>query len=280
MIAVLPSRSSDMSASFAFGTSMGALTTWSDHASDSRHPTERGVGASAPEVAPPVVVDDFDATLAENVQAGRIAIRLSVIDARDVGVDDHLGAHHARRSANEHHLARQLGAGLDQTVLLRMKTAAISRLMRSGTCSGCVAGSGVAIFFRLTPLSIPTSRTTMPHMSLFELLFALLLVCVLVGVAAVALLAWSLTRRADGQAAAVAELRQRMETGGLTQESQSAEIRERLAQTQSVVERLGSALVARQSIEDEARSSLKRLESVIAGSSTRGAAGENILEEV
>src|SRR5260370_8656246 len=39
-------------------------------------------------------------------------------------------------------------------------------------------------------------------------------------------------------------------------------------------------MVARQSIEDEARSSLKRLESVIAGSSTRGAAGENILEEV
>ncbi len=57
-------------------------------------------------------------------------------------------------------------------------------------------------------------------------------------------------------------------------------MRDRLAQTQSVVERLGSALVARQSIEDEARSSLKRLESVIAGSSTRGAAGENILEEV
>jgi DNA recombination protein RmuC len=120
----------------------------------------------------------------------------------------------------------------------------------------------------------------MPHMSLFELLFALLLVCVLAGVTAVALLAWNLSRRADGQATAVADLRQRMETGGLTQESQSAEIRERLAQTQSVVERLGSALVARQSIEDEARSSLKRLESVIAGSSTRGAAGEHILEEV
>ena len=120
----------------------------------------------------------------------------------------------------------------------------------------------------------------MPHMSLFELLFALLLVCVLAGIMAVALLAWNLSRRADGQATAVADLRQRMETGGLTQESQSAEIRERLAQTQSVVERLGSALVARQSIEDEARSSLKRLESVIAGSSTRGAAGEHILEEV
>ncbi|HEX9476071.1 MAG TPA: DNA recombination protein RmuC [Candidatus Dormibacteraeota bacterium] len=117
-------------------------------------------------------------------------------------------------------------------------------------------------------------------MSLFELLFALLLVCVLAGVSAVAVLAWSLVRRADGQAAVVADLRQRLDTGGLTQESQAAEIRERLAQTQSVVERLGSALVARQSIEDEARSSLKRLESVIAGSSTRGAAGENILEEV
>jgi DNA recombination protein RmuC len=120
----------------------------------------------------------------------------------------------------------------------------------------------------------------MPNMSLLELLFALLLVCVLAGVAAVAVLVWSLLQRAEGQALVVSELRQRLETGGVTQESQSAEIRERLAQTQSVVERLGSALVARQSIEDEARSSLKRLESVIAGSSTRGAAGENILEEV
>jgi DNA recombination protein RmuC len=119
----------------------------------------------------------------------------------------------------------------------------------------------------------------MPHMSLLELLFALLLVCVLAGIGAVAALVWGLVRRADGQALAVAELRRRLETGGLTQESQAAEIRERLNQTQSVVERLGSALVARQSIEDEARSSLKRLESVIAGSSTRGAAGENILEE-
>jgi DNA recombination protein RmuC len=120
----------------------------------------------------------------------------------------------------------------------------------------------------------------MPHMSVFELLFALLLVCVLAGVAALGLLAWNLMRRADGQALAVAELRQRLDTGGLTQESRASELRERLAQTQSVVERLGSALVARQSIEDEARSRLKRLESVIAGSSTRGAAGEHILEEV
>src|SRR6266699_5827403 len=117
--------------------------------------------------------------------------------------------------------------------------------MRSGTGSGRSSSSSAPILVTLTRLSIPTSRTTMPHMSLFELLFALLLVCVLAGIAAVALLAWNLTRRADGQAAAVAEMRQRMESGGLTQESQSAEIRERLAQTQSVVERLSSALVAR-----------------------------------
>lgn len=119
----------------------------------------------------------------------------------------------------------------------------------------------------------------MPHMSLLELLFALLLVCVLIAVGVVAALVWSLVRRADGQVRDVAELRARLETGGHTQESQAAELRERLTQTQSVVEGLRSALVARQPVEDEARASLRRLESVIAGSSTRGAAGENILEE-
>jgi DNA recombination protein RmuC len=119
----------------------------------------------------------------------------------------------------------------------------------------------------------------MPHMSLLELLFALLLVCVLVAMAGVAALVWSSTKRADAHARDVAELRRGLERGDLTQESQAAELRERLSQTQSVVEGLRSALSARQPVEDEARASLKRLESVIAGSSTRGAAGENILEE-
>jgi DNA recombination protein RmuC len=119
----------------------------------------------------------------------------------------------------------------------------------------------------------------MPNMSLLELLFALLLVCVLLAVGVVAALVWSLVRRADGQVRDVAELRTRLEAGGVTQESQAAELRERLTQTQSVVEGLRSALSARQPVEDEARASLRRLESVIAGSSTRGAAGENILEE-
>jgi DNA recombination protein RmuC len=116
-------------------------------------------------------------------------------------------------------------------------------------------------------------------MSLLELLFALLLVCVLAAVAGVGALVWSLIRRADGQIRDVAELRSRLDSGGLTQQSQAAEMRERLSQTQSVVEGLRSALSARQPVEEEARASLKRLESVIAGSSTRGAAGENILEE-
>jgi DNA recombination protein RmuC len=119
----------------------------------------------------------------------------------------------------------------------------------------------------------------MPNMSLLELLFALLLVCVLLTVGVVAALVWSLVRRSDGQVRDVAELRSRLEAGGQTQVSQAAELRERLTQTQSVVEGLRSALTARQPVEDEARASLRRLESVIAGSSTRGVAGENILEE-
>jgi DNA recombination protein RmuC len=70
-----------------------------------------------------------------------------------------------------------------------------------------------------------------------------------------------------------------MQTGGHTQEIQAAEMRERLSQTQSALEGLRSAVSARQPIEEEARASLKRLENVIAGSSSRGAAGERILEE-
>jgi DNA recombination protein RmuC len=119
----------------------------------------------------------------------------------------------------------------------------------------------------------------MPKMSVLELLFALLVVCVLAGLAGIAALVWGLGRRTDGHAREVAELKSRLDAGGTTQQAQAAELRERLSHTQSVVEGLRSALAARQPVEEEARASLKRLESVIAGSSTRGAAGENILEE-
>jgi DNA recombination protein RmuC len=117
-------------------------------------------------------------------------------------------------------------------------------------------------------------------MSLLELLFALLLVCLMAGIGAIAFLVWQLVRHADAQGTDVAELKARLQTGGQTQEVQAAELRERLSQTQSAVEGLRAAVSARQSTEEEARSSLKRLESVIAGSSSRGAAGERILEEV
>jgi DNA recombination protein RmuC len=117
-------------------------------------------------------------------------------------------------------------------------------------------------------------------MSALELLFALLLVCVLAATGAVGALVWTVARRSDVQARDLAEMRTQIERGDLAQDSKAAELRERLAQTQATVEGLRSALSARQSVEEDARASLKRLESVIAGSSTRGAAGENILEEV
>ena len=125
-------------------------------------------------------------------------------------------------------------------------------------------------------LFIPRFRARILNMSLLELLFALLLVCLM---AATAFLAWNLVRRSEAQARDVAELKVRLASGGQTQESQAAELRERLSQTQSALEGLRSAVSARQPIEEEARASLRRLESIIAGSSSRGAAGERILEE-
>ena len=113
-------------------------------------------------------------------------------------------------------------------------------------------------------------------MSLVELLFALLLVCLMAGTA---FLVWNLQRHSEVHARDVMELKLRLAAGGQTQDTQAAELRERLSQTQSALEGLRSAVSARQPIEEDARASLKRLESIIAGSSSRGAAGERILEE-
>src|SRR5215469_9323791 len=131
----------------------------------------------------------------------------------------------------------------------------------------------------LTGLLYPDLRTKMRNMSVLELLFALLLVCLMAGTTFVGALVWNLVRRTEGQSRDVAELKARLQTEGQSQESQAAEIRERLSQAQSAMEGLRSALSARQPIEEEARASLRRLESIIAGSSSRGAAGERILEE-
>src|SRR5437879_6504801 len=136
-----------------------------------------------------------------------------------------------------------------------------------------------AIKVMLTVLSIPSYGATMRNMSVLELLFALLLVCLLAAIGGIGALVWNLVRRAEGQARDVAELKNWRDAGGRTQELQAAELRERLSNTQSTMEGLKAALSARQPIEEDARASLKRLEHVIAGSSSRGAAGEHILEE-
>jgi len=116
-------------------------------------------------------------------------------------------------------------------------------------------------------------------MSGFELLFALLLVLIICGTAGVWALVASLGRRAEVHARDLAEVRAHLQAGGRSQDSQVSEIRDRLTQTQSAFESFRAALHARQQVDDEARQSLRRLEAIIAGSSTRGAAGENILEE-
>src|SRR5207248_5150261 len=80
-------------------------------------------------------------------------------------------------------------------------------------------------------------------------------------------------------AADLADLRTQRAAGDHSQDSAAAEVKERLTRTQEALEGFRAALAARQQVDDDALKSLRRLESIIAGSSTRGAAGENILEE-
>ncbi len=112
-----------------------------------------------------------------------------------------------------------------------------------------------------------------------ELLFALLLVCLLAGMAVVVFTVVSINRRAEAQGAELAQLRAHLAVGGQVQESAASELRDRLTQTQTLLEGMRAGFVARQQVEEDARRSLRRLEAVLAGSPSRGAAGENILEE-
>jgi DNA recombination protein RmuC len=112
-----------------------------------------------------------------------------------------------------------------------------------------------------------------------ELLFVLLLVCLVAGMAVVAVTVVSINRRAEAQGAELAQLRGLLSAGGQVQESATTELRERLNQTQTLLEGMRAVFVARHQAEEDARQSLRRLEAVLAGSPTRGAAGENILEE-
>jgi DNA recombination protein RmuC len=119
-------------------------------------------------------------------------------------------------------------------------------------------------------------------MSFFELLFALLLVCVLIGIVIVVHMVGTAAHRAEVQARELAEVRGQLALSTQARDSSAVEVREvrdRLGQTTALLEGMRAAVSARQQVEDDARQSLRRLEAVIAGSSTRGAAGENILEE-
>lgn len=116
-------------------------------------------------------------------------------------------------------------------------------------------------------------------MSFPELLFALLLVCLMATLAVVAVTVATINRRAEAQAAELTLLRTQLTLGGRAQDSASGELRDRLVQATTMLEGVRAAVTARQQVEDDARESLRRLEAVIAGSSTRGAAGENILED-
>src|SRR5437879_1580866 len=110
-------------------------------------------------------------------------------------------------------------------------------------------------------------------MSYTELLFALLLVVVGAGTAVVAVTISGIARRAETQAAELAQLRAQVTLGGHAQESVAGELRERLVVAQTQLEAVRATMAARQQVEDDARQSLRRLEAVIAGSPARGAAG-------
>ncbi|HEY4026820.1 MAG TPA: DNA recombination protein RmuC [Candidatus Dormibacteraeota bacterium] len=112
-----------------------------------------------------------------------------------------------------------------------------------------------------------------------ELLFALLLVCVVAGVAVVVFMVVNINRRSEAQGTDLAQLRAQLAHGGQAQESATSELRERLTQTQTLLEGMRAVFVSRHQVEEDARQSLRRLEAVLAGSPSRGAAGENILEE-
>src|SRR5438093_9729792 len=126
---------------------------------------------------------------------------------------------------------------------MRMYTS--SRGMRSGSGSAPGRGLTSAIEHMLTGLFIPRFGATLPNMSVLELLFALLLVCLMAGTAVVGVLVWSLVRRADNHARDVAELMTRMQASFQSQLSHVQELRERISQTHIAMNVPPSAIIAR-----------------------------------
>src|SRR2546429_9477977 len=137
--------------------------------------------------------------------------------------------------------------------------------MRSGTCGS------IASMLTIAP------RTPSPlhwsHMLFSELLFALLLVCLVAGMAIVAFTVVSINRRAETQGAELAQLRAQLSLGGQAQESTAGELRERLAQTQTLLEGMRAGFVSRHQVEEAARQTLRRPAAGMPGAPCRGPAG-------
>jgi DNA anti-recombination protein RmuC len=117
-------------------------------------------------------------------------------------------------------------------------------------------------------------------MSAFELLFALLLVCLLLVMVAGVVIVAGVGRRTELHAGELERLRSELALGGQTQDSATGELRDSVNQALTTLEGVRNGIAARQRLDDGALQSLRRLEAVIAGGSSRGVAGENILDEV
>lgn len=113
---------------------------------------------------------------------------------------------------------------------------------------------------------------------------ALLLLLILILVIAVVFIS---SRRSGGDVAVlrdtlerqnllIQEMKSRLEFGGHGQDI----LREELLKTQRAIENLKVDYEARKHLEEESRQVVKRLESVIVGSYSKGQAGENILNEI
>ncbi len=112
-------------------------------------------------------------------------------------------------------------------------------------------------------------------MLLIELLLALLLVAV---VATLPML-YRVLRTQDQQARDLLRMRGQLEGSLAAGGSGQAELRGQIQAAQSALAELKSQLGSRLSMDLESHQALKRLEAIMAGSSTLGTAGENILEQ-
>src|SRR2546422_8964013 len=84
----------------------------------------------APLAHPLVVQHRHDASLLQPFDARRTAVRLAIEHGRHTRIDDQLGAHHARRGADEHDLVARVARGLHEGIHLGVNAPAAPRHRR------------------------------------------------------------------------------------------------------------------------------------------------------